>query len=121
MLRFVVADDHYATRGVIKARIIIDCGFSVVGEAENGEQAVDLCRELRPDIAVLDVNMPPCNGDEAAEIITREGLVRTIIMVTLEKLALPGFRKLGYGAVAKPFKDPTPLIREIKRVTGGLT
>jgi two-component system, response regulator PdtaR len=115
-LKFVVADDDWAARNVLKAAVVVDCKFKLVGEAENGVIAVELCRKLRPDVVILDVNMPPMNGDDAAKIIISEGLAKKVIMVTLSRQALPEFAKLGYGVLPKPFTDRSLLAKEILRV-----
>lgn len=119
-LTVVIADDSFAPRNVLKAAVINDCGFTVVGEATNGQQAVDLCRALRPDLAILDVNMPVLDGNAAAEIIEREGLAKRIIMVTLARQALSGYRARGFGTLGKPFTDRALLAREIRRVADGI-
>jgi DNA-binding NarL/FixJ family response regulator len=71
-LRLLLADDHTLVRAGLRA--LLDCieGVTVVAEADNGEQAVALAVQQRPDIALLDISMPGINGLQAAERILRE-------------------------------------------------
>jgi DNA-binding NarL/FixJ family response regulator len=69
MLRLLVADDHAIVRRGIVAALTPDRGVEVVGQAENGNEAVELCRELNPDIAILDIAMPEMNGTIATRLI----------------------------------------------------
>ncbi|MDE2099947.1 MAG: response regulator transcription factor [Patescibacteria group bacterium] len=114
-MRFIVADDSQIARGMLEGAIVNDCGHEVVGEALNGQQAIALCRELRPDVVILDVNMPPLNGDEAAETIRSEGVAGKIIIASLARHCLPGFKARGFGTLAKPYKREQ-LAREIREV-----
>ena len=69
MLRLIVADDHAIVRKGIVAALTPDKGVEVVGQAGNGNEAVELCRQLRPDIAILDISMPELNGNIATRLI----------------------------------------------------
>ena len=69
-LRFVIADDHPMIREMVKAILEVR-QFQVAGVASDGREAVRLCRDLEPDIAVLDLSMPQLNGIDAAREIKR--------------------------------------------------
>ncbi len=81
-LRILLADDHAVVRQAIKFMLQRE-GFEVVGEASDGHNAVRLCAETQPHIAVLDLSMPLLNGIEAArEILT--GCPRTKVVILTE-------------------------------------
>ena len=69
MITVVVADDHYLVRQGVRALLDNAAGIQVVGEAENGEQAVQLVQELQPDVVVMDISMPEMDGIRATERI----------------------------------------------------
>jgi DNA-binding NarL/FixJ family response regulator len=73
LIRVVLADDHAEFRLGLKEMLATDGGIEVVGEAENGAQAVALVGEVRPDVVVLDLVMPVMEGTEALGLILREG------------------------------------------------
>ncbi len=70
--RVLIVDDHGAFRSGLKAVINHQSDMEVVGEAENGEKAVALSRELQPDIILMDVKMPGMDGTEATSRILAE-------------------------------------------------
>ena len=72
-IRVVLADDHAEFRLGVREMLATDGGIVVVGEVENGAQAVALAREVRPDVVVLDLVMPVMEGTEALGLILREG------------------------------------------------
>ena len=79
-LRIFLADDHAIVRQAIKS-MLEQAGFDIVGEASDGLQAVKQCRDLQPEIAVLDLSMPLLNGVEAArEIIKACSNTRVVIL-----------------------------------------
>src|SRR5947199_4129542 len=67
----LLADDHTVVRQGLRSLLDAEGDMQVVGEAENGRQAVDLTKRLLPDVVVLDVAMPLLNGLEATRQITR--------------------------------------------------
>ena len=72
-IRILLADDHNVLREGLRALLERQPDFEVVAEAENGHQAVALCRQLHPDVVLMDIGMPLLNGLEATEQIMRAG------------------------------------------------
>jgi DNA-binding NarL/FixJ family response regulator len=70
-IRVILADDHTVVRQGLRALLIAEGDIDIVGEADNGRQAVQLARKLAPDVAVIDIAMPQLNGLEATRQITR--------------------------------------------------
>lgn len=70
--RIVIADDHHMVRHAIRHFVETYRDLKVIGEACNGARAVDLARELRPHIILMDVHMPVMDGSEAAKVIRRD-------------------------------------------------
>lgn len=71
-IRVLLADDHSKIHRSISAVIDFIDGMVLVGQASNGEEAVQLCREYQPDVVLMDVVMPKMNGIEATRIIREE-------------------------------------------------
>ena len=80
--RILIVDDHKAVRRKVRALIVQRGGWSVCGEAGDGIEAVDMVRNLQPDIVVMDVSMPRMNGVEAARILRREFPNIDIVMIS---------------------------------------
>src|SRR5262249_25432549 len=70
-IRVILADDHTVVRQGLRALLMAEGDIDIVGEAENGRQAVQVARKLEPDVAVVDIAMPQLNGLEATRQITR--------------------------------------------------
>ena len=112
-VRIVVAEDETLIR-LDLAEMLGDAGYDVVGQAGNGEQAIELARELRPDLVVMDVKMPVLDGISAAEVIGKERLAPVVMLTAFsQKELVERARDAGVMAyVVKPFTaaDLTPAI-----------
>ncbi len=71
-IRLLIADDHKMMREGLKSLISKEPGMSIVGEAENGEETVNLSRKTAPHVAIIDVTMPDLNGIEATRKIIKD-------------------------------------------------
>ncbi|KSW20728.1 response regulator transcription factor [Cellulomonas sp. B6] len=84
-VRVVVADDHPVVRSGLVALLGLEADLEVVGEADDGAQAVTLARELRPDLVLMDLRMPGTDGAEAtARIVAELPDVRVLVLTTYE-------------------------------------
>ena len=81
-IHVVIADDHELVRSGIKSALRAHDEFSVVGEAEDGERALAIARETRPELVVMDVRMPKTNGIEACREIRNELPETNVLMLT---------------------------------------
>src|SRR5215813_4698419 len=70
-IRVVLADDHTVVRQGLRALLMSEEDIDIVGEAENGRQAIQLVKKVLPDVAIIDIAMPVLNGLEATRQITR--------------------------------------------------
>ena len=71
-IKILIADDHRIVREGLRSLIEGQSGMEVAGEAENGRVALKLTRHLKPDVVVMDINMPDLNGIESARQIVNE-------------------------------------------------
>jgi AmiR/NasT family two-component response regulator len=112
--RVVVAEDEALIRMDI-VETLRDNGFIVVGEAGDGERAVELAIELRPDLVVMDVKMPKLDGISAAERLTRDNIAPVVLLTAFSQKELVN-RASEAGAMAyvvKPF-SPNDLLPAIE-------
>ncbi len=104
MTRILVVDDNPSVRRYLRSVLEQQEDWQVCDEARNGQEAVDRFREIRPDLVVLDFQMPGMNGLDAARIITQISPKTPILMVTLylSKQLAEEARKAGIrGTCAK--------------------
>ena len=107
-LRILLADDHVLFRKGLAALIAARPGMQVVGEAANGLQAIELARSTSPDIVLLDVNMPICNGLEAVPRIRANAPQARVIMLTVSEEDEDLFTAIKNGAHGYLLKDLEP-------------
>jgi DNA-binding NarL/FixJ family response regulator len=119
-LRVVVADDQALVRVGFCGIIAATPGFTVVGEAGNGAEAVETARRTRPDVILMDVRMPVMDGIEATRRITASTDVRALILTTFD-LDEYVFAALRAGASGFLLKDtlPADLLTAIRVVAAG--
>ncbi|SOE14398.1 response regulator receiver and ANTAR domain protein [Streptomyces sp. 2323.1] len=111
--RVVIAEDEALIRLDLK-EMLEEEGYTVVGEAGDGQTAVDLAREHRPDLVILDVKMPVLDGISAAEVIAEESIAPVLMLTAFSQRELVE-RARDAGAMAylvKPFSktDVVPAI-----------
>ena len=105
-IRIIVADDEPIIRMDLK-EMLTNLGYLVVGEAGDGRSVVNMARELRPDLVIMDIKMPDMDGIEAARILTQEDIAPVIFLTAYSQKELVNQAKEA-GVVAylvKPFRE----------------
>lgn len=123
MIRIILADDQHLVRGALEALLGMEDDFEIVASVPDGAAAVRVAADLRPDIALLDVEMPGMDGITATrEICARTPSVRVIILTTFGR---PGYLRRAMDAGARGFmvKDASPdrLAQAVRTVHSGRT
>ncbi len=121
MIRVVVADDHAVVRSGLTGLIESTDDLEVVGVARDGREAVDLVRELGPDVVVMDLQMPVLDGVEATRSIVREGVATEVLVLTSFSDHARIDAAIEAGAVGYLLKDAEPdvLLDGIRAVARG--
>ncbi len=116
----VVADDQEAVRAGLVLILDGAPGIEVVGQAADGEEAVALCRRLRPDVAVLDVRMPRLDGVSATREIVADGLADVLVLTTfdLDEYVFGALRAGAAGFLLKD-TDAEGLVEAVRTVARG--
>jgi DNA-binding NarL/FixJ family response regulator len=119
--RMVIADDHELARAGLRNMLEGDRGLMLVGEATNGRDAVALCQQLRPELALLDVRMPEMDGLAAARAIRQSSPQTRVLIVTTHENPDYLLAALKAGVVGYVLKDVTrhDLLNIIRRVLRG--
>lgn len=115
-LRFLVVDDEPLVREMLND-ILIDIGYSVVGQANNGAVAIEKAAQLKPDIICLDINMPEVSGLDALASIKTSNKDILVIMVTANSdtsTVQQAIRTGADGYILKPF-NTQQIIRAVEK------
>jgi two-component system, NarL family, response regulator NreC len=120
-IRILLADDHAILRDGIRALLSDETDLQVVGEAENGRQALEQARALRPDIVIMDIGMPLLSGLEATTLIRRDVPEARVLILTMHQNEEYLARVLAAGASGYVLKDVAgrELVSAIRQVAGG--
>ncbi len=125
-IRVLIVDDHAIVREGQRALIDTEPGMEVVGEAEDGAQAVEMARSLQPDVILLDLVMPHKGGIEAIEEIKAENPEAQILVLTSFAEDQKVYAAIKAGALGYLLKDAAPqailaAIREVYRGEPSMT
>jgi len=104
--RVIIADDESIIRMDLR-EMLTNLGYLVVGEVGDGQSAVNLARELRPDIVIMDIKMPDMDGIEAASILTKERIAPVLLLTAFsQKDLVDRATEAGVaGYIVKPFRE----------------
>jgi two-component system, NarL family, response regulator DesR len=121
VIRVVIAEDQAMVLGALAALLEIEGDFEVVGRAQDGEEALAICREKKPDVLLTDIEMPRRTGLELASALKQERLPTRVIILTT--FARGGYlrRALEAGASGYLLKDSPAeqLANAVRRVKAG--
>src|ERR671916_1474486 len=121
--RLVVVDDHALMREAINAILAMDPSLEVVGEAQDGQEAIVCCRELRPDLVLMDVSMPRMDGLEATRRLKEELPETSVLFLTAHadhRLLMDAVKAGAAGYVLKG-ERPDNILDAIRAVLEGGT
>ena len=106
-LRIVIADDEPITRMDLK-EFLEERGYSVLGEATDGFDAIEMCKKIKPDLVLMDIMMPLLDGLSAARILQQEQIGATIVLLTAysEREFIDSAKEIGVsGYLVKPIDE----------------
>ncbi|MCL6443313.1 MAG: response regulator transcription factor [Alicyclobacillus sp.] len=120
-VRVLIVDDHELFRQGVSAILGRSPDIEVIAEAEDGRVAIRKCRELLPDVVLMDINMPVCDGLEATRQIVRELPYIKILILTVSDSEAMLFEAIKSGASGYVLKSasPTDVVESVKRVHAG--
>jgi NarL family two-component system response regulator LiaR len=120
-IRVLITDDHGVVRQGLRMFLSLDPDFEVVGEAENGQEALEMARELRPDVVLMDLLMPVMDGMEATRAIRKELPEVEVVALTsvLEDVSVTGAVRAGAIGYLLKDTDSDELGRAIKAAAEG--
>jgi two-component system, NarL family, nitrate/nitrite response regulator NarL len=106
--RVLIADDHPHARQAITEMLEDDLCFTIVGQAKNGKEAIELSKQLLPDIILMDIEMPVMNGLEATKIIKEGSPFIKVIILSVSDNVTDLFTAIQYGAQGYLLKNMDP-------------
>ncbi len=120
-LRILLVDDHLLFRKGLIRLLDVQPDFSVVGEARDGLEAIEEARRLRPDVVLMDINMPNCDGLEATRRIKAQMPEVKVVMLTVSDDEQDLVTAVKYGADGYLLKDlqPEELFEQLRRIGEG--
>lgn len=108
MIRLLIAEDHAIVRAGLQKLVATFDGIELVGAAADGTEAVELCHERRPDVVLMDLEMPRLDGIEATRRIVADGAPAHVVVLTSFSDRERILAALDAGAVGYVLKDATP-------------
>ena len=119
-IRVLIVDDQHLVRSGFTMMLSVEDDIDVVGDVANGELAVAAARELRPDVILMDVQMPVMDGIEATRIVVEADLGRVVILTTFDRddYLFDALRAGASGFLLKN-AEPEQLVDAVRSVAGG--
>jgi len=120
-IRIVIADDHAIFRDGLRRLLATQQDFQVLAEASDGKEAIELAKELRPDVLLLDLAMPRVPGMEVLrELAHQQAAVRTILLTAaIQPFAVTSALQLGARGIVLKASPPEMLLSSIRAVCEG--
>jgi len=129
--RVLIVDDSFVMRALLADLTASDSSFAIVGEAENGRVAIERAKETKPDVILLDIEMPEMDGIEALKRLRLLSKAQVIIVSSLTQVGSPmaaEAKRLGaFAVIAKPSgtlsldideKKGTEIVRTMRKAVG---
>jgi DNA-binding NarL/FixJ family response regulator len=119
--RLLIADDHALVREGLRTMLSGEDGIQIIAEAKDGQEALSMCRNLRPDLVLMDVRMPVMDGLEATRKIKEEMPQVSVVMVTMHENPDYLFEAVKAGAAGYVLKDASGerLLGAVRRTLEG--
>ncbi len=117
--RILIVDDAAFMRMILKD-ILIKNGYDVVGEGENGLEAIEKYRELKPELVLMDITMPECDGIQATKSIKSEFSSANVIMCSAmgqQSMVVEAIQAGALDFIVKPFQ-PERVLEAVSKVVG---
>ena len=120
-VKILLADDHEVVRQGLRTILKARPEWEIIGEAENGQQAIDAVRELRPDVVILDITMPVMSGLEATQAIYNLHIGAHVLIFTMHdsRSLVKAVRKAGSDAYVLKSRAARDLIKAVEAMLGG--
>lgn len=120
-IRLMIADDHKLFREGIKALLAVTDDMEIIAEADDGDSALRISRDLQPDVILMDINMPGLNGIQATEKILEKQPQARIVMLTMVEDDSSIFHAMRVGARGYLLKgaEPQEVLSVIRAVVEG--
>ncbi len=120
-IRIVIADDHSIVREGLRLILATDNSFVVVGQAADGQEAIDIVQKLKPDVLLLDVDMPRLTGLDALKTLSdNHADVKTLVLTaSIENRQIIEALKLGARGVIRKETPPRVLLKSIHAIYEG--
>lgn len=122
-VKILVVDDHEVVHQGIRMILQARSDWEIVGEANNGAEAVEMARSLQPDVIIMDITMPVMNGLEATRQLTKMGLNSPVVIFTMHESQglVESVQSAGGRGLVLKSRAAHDLIEALTRVIGGGT